>query len=168
MVFSAQIIFLQSYYFANKGPSSQRYSFSSSHLWMWKLDHKESWTLKNWCFWTVVLEKTLESPLNCKEIKPVNPERNQSWLFIWWLWLPDAKNWLIRKDPDAGKDWRWKEKGRTETEMVGWHHRLNRQSLSKLQELVKNREAWHVTVHGVSKSLTRLSNWTSTRNGNLY
>ena len=168
MVFSAQIIFLQSYYFANKGPSSQRYSFSSSHLWMWKLDHKESWTLKNWCFWTVVLEKTLESPLNCKEIKPVNPERNQSWLFIWWLWLPDAKNWLIRKDPDAGKDWRWEEKGTTEDEMVGWHHRLNRQSLSKLQELVKNREAWHVTVHGVSKSLTRLSNWTSTRNGNLY
>ena len=125
MVFSAQIIFLQSYYFANKGPSSQRYSFSSSHLWMWKLDHKESWTLKNWCFWTVVLEKTLESPLNCKEIKPVNPERNQSWLFIWWLWLPDAKNWLIRKAPDGRKDWRQEEKGATEDEMVGWHHWLN-------------------------------------------
>jgi len=103
------------HYFANKGLSSQSYSFSSSHVWMWELDYKESWTLKNWCFWTVVLEKTLESPLACKEIQPVQPKGNQSWIFIGRtdaeaeapiLWPPDVKNWLIGKDPDAGKDWR--------------------------------------------------------------
>ena len=107
--------------------------FSSSHVWMWELDHKESWAPKNWCFWTVVLEKTLESPLDCKEIKPVNPKRNQSWIFIGEtdgeaeapnLW-PLDKNWLIGKDPDAGKDWRQEEKGMTEDEMVGWHHRFD-------------------------------------------
>ena len=102
---------------------------------MWELDHKESWAPKNWCFLTVMLEKTLESPLDCKEIKPVNPKGNQSWIFIKGqmsaeaeapiLWPPDAKNWLIRKDPDAGKDWR-QEKGMTEDETVGWHHPLNR------------------------------------------
>ena len=101
---------------------------------MWELDHKESWTLKNWCFWTVVLEQTLESPLDSKEIKPVNPKGNQSWIFIGMtdteaeapiLWPPDVKNWLSGKDPDAGKDWRQEEKGTTEDEMVGWHHRLN-------------------------------------------
>ena len=123
----------QRHYFANKGPSSQSYGFSSSHVWMWELDYKESWALKNWCFWTVVLEKTLESPLNCKEIKPVNPKGNQSWIFIGRtdaeaeapiLWLPDEKSWLIGKDPDAGRDWRQEEKGMTEEEMVGWHHQL--------------------------------------------
>ena len=102
---------------------------------MWELDHKESWALKNWCFWTVVLEKTLKSPLDCKEIKPVNPQGNQSWIFtgrndaeaeIPILWLPEAKNWLIGKDPDTGKDCRQEEKGMTEDEMVGWHHWLNR------------------------------------------
>ena len=100
---------------------------------MWELDHKEGWALKNWCFWTVVLEKTLESPLNCKEIKPVHPKGNQSWIFIGRtdaeapiLWPPDAKSWLIRKEPDAGKDWR-QEKGTTEHEVVGWHHQLNGQ-----------------------------------------
>ena len=107
--------------------------FSSSHVWMWELDYKESWVLKNWCFWTVVLEKTLESPLDCKEIQPVHPKGNQSWIFIGRtdaeaettiLWPPDAKNWLIGKDPDAGKDWRQEEKGTSEDEMVGWHHRL--------------------------------------------
>ena len=121
-------------YFANKGPSSQGYSFSSSHVWMWELEYKENWVPKNWCFWTVVLEKTLESPLNCKEIQPVHPKGDQSWVFIGRtdveaetpiLWPPDAKSWLIWKDPDAGKDWRWEEKGMTEDEMVGWHHRLN-------------------------------------------
>ena len=95
---------------------------------------KENWGPKNWCFWTVMLEKTLKSPLDCKEIQPVHPKGNQSWIFIGRsdveaetpiLWSPDAKNWLIGKDPDAGKDWRWKEKGTTEDEMVGWHHRLN-------------------------------------------
>ena len=101
---------------------------------MWELDHKESWALKNWCFWTVVLEKTLESPLDCKEIQPVNPKGDQFWIFIGRtdagaetpiIWPPDAKNWLIGKDPDAGKYWRQEEKGMTEDEMIGWHHRLN-------------------------------------------
>ena len=108
--------------------------FYSSYIQMWELDHKESWVLKNWCFWTVVLEKTLESPLDCKEIQPVHPKGNQSWIFIEMtdaetetpiLWPPDAKNWLIGKDPDAGKDWRQEEKGMTEDEMVGRHHRLD-------------------------------------------
>ena len=124
----------QRHYFANKGPSSQGYGFSNGHLWMWELDYKESWAPKNWCFWTVVLEKTLKSPLDCKEIQPVHPKGNQSWMFIGRtdaeaetpiLWPADVKSWLIWKDPDAGKDWRWEEKGTTEDEMVGWHHRLN-------------------------------------------
>ena len=124
----------QRHYFANKGPSSQGYDFSSSHVWMWELDHKEGWVPKNWCFWTVVLEKTLESPLDCKEIQPVSPKGNQPWIFIERtdaegegpiLWPADAKNQLIRKDPDAGKVWRQAEKGMTEDEMVGWHHQLN-------------------------------------------
>ena len=105
----------QKHYFANKGPSSQSYGFSSSHVWMWELDCKESWVPKNCCFWTVMLEKTLESPLDCKERQPVHPKGNQSWLFIGRtdteaetlvLWPPDVKNWLIRKDPDAGKHWK--------------------------------------------------------------
>ena len=108
--------------------------FSSSHVWMWELDYKESWVPKNWCFWNVVLEKTLESPLDSKEIQPVHPKGNQSWIYIGWidaetetpiLWPPDAKNCLIGKDPDAGKDWRQEEKGMTEDETVGWHHGLN-------------------------------------------
>ena len=101
---------------------------------MWELEYKEGWALKNWCFWTVVLEKTLKSPLNCKEIKPVNPKGNQSWIFIGRtdaeaeapiLWPPDAKTWLTGKDPDAWQDWRQEEKGTTEDEMVGWHHQLD-------------------------------------------
>ena len=124
----------QRHYFANKGLSSQGYGFSSGHVWMWELDYKESWVLKNWWFWTVVLGKTLESPLDCEEIKPVNPKGNQSWIFIGRtdaeaetpiLWPPDAKSWLIGQDPDAGKDWGQEKKGTTEDEMVGWHHRLN-------------------------------------------
>ena len=124
----------QRHYFANKGPSSQGYGFSSSHVWMWGLDYKESWVLKNWCFWTVVLEKTLECPLDYKEIQPVHPEGDQSGVFIGRtdaeaetpiLWLSDAKIWLIWKDPDAGKDWRQEEKGMAEDKMVGWHHQLN-------------------------------------------
>ena len=119
---------------ANKGPSSKSFHFSSSHIWMWELVQKESWALKNWCFWTVVLEKTLESPLDSKEIQPVHPKGNQSWLFIGKtdaeaetpiLWPPDGKNWLIEKDPNAGKDWRLEEKGMTEDKMVGWHHQLD-------------------------------------------
>ena len=124
----------QRHYFADKGLSSQSYGFSSSHVWIWELDHKESWAPKNWCFWTAVLEKTLEIPLNCKEIQPVYPKRNQSWIFIGRtdveaetpiLWLPDVKNWLIRKDSDARKDLRQEEKGTTVDEMVGWHHWLD-------------------------------------------
>ena len=122
------------HYFTNKGPSSESYGFSSSHVWMWESDCKESWALKNWCFWTMVLEKTLESPLNFKEIWSVHLKGNQSWIFIGRtdaeaetpiLWPPDAKNWLTGKDPDAGKDWRLEEKGMREDEIVGWHHRLN-------------------------------------------
>ena len=107
--------------------------FSSSHVWMWELDHREDWEWKNWCFWTVVLEKTLESPLDCQEIQPVHPKGDQPWMVIGRtdveaetpiLWPPDAKSWLIWKDPDAGKDW-GQEKGTTKDEMVGWHHWLN-------------------------------------------
>ena len=123
----------QRHYFADKGLYSQIYSFSSSHVWMWELDYKEGWTLKNWCFWTVVLEKTLQSPLDCKEIQPVH-RKDQSWVFIGKtvveaetpvLWPPDVKTWLIWKDCDAGKDWGQEEKGTTEDEMVGWHQWLN-------------------------------------------
>ena len=121
-------------YFTKKCLYSQSYGFSSSHLWVWELDHKEGWTQKNWCFWTVLLEKTLESPQDCKDIKPVNPKGNKSWILIGRtdakaeapiLWLPDAKNQLIRKYPAAGKGWRQEEKGMTEDEMVGLHHWLN-------------------------------------------
>ena len=124
----------QRHYFANKGPSSQSYSFSSGHVCMWELDYKESWALKNWCFWAVVMEKTFESPLDCKEIQPVHPKGNQSWIFIGRtdveaetpkLWPSDVKRWLIWKDHDAGKDSRWEEKGMTEDKMVGWHHQPN-------------------------------------------
>ena len=113
---------------------SQNYGFSSGHISMWVLDHKENWALKNWCLWTVVFEKTLESPLDCKEIQPVHPKGNQSWVFIGRtdaeaeipiLWPPYAKNGLLEKDLDARKDWRREEKGITEDEMVGWHHGLN-------------------------------------------
>ena len=123
----------QRHYFANKGLSSQGYGFSSSHVWLWELEYKESWGLQNWCFWTVVLEKTLKTPLDNKEIQPAHPKGNQSWIFIRRtdveaetsiLWPPDMQNWLIGKDPDAGKDWR-QEEGTTEDEMVGWHHQLN-------------------------------------------
>ena len=118
----------QRHYFTNKGLYSQSYDFSSSHVWVWELDHKEGWAPKNWCFWTVVLEKTLESPLASKEIKLVNPKGNQSWIFTGRtgakaetpiLWLPNVKIWLSGKDPNAGKDWSQEEKGMTEDEMVG-------------------------------------------------
>ena len=124
----------QRHYFVNKGPSSQGYGSSISHVWMWELDYKESWALKSWCFWTVVLEKTLEGPLDCNVIQPVHPKGDQSWLFIGrtdveveppTLWPPDVKSWLIGKDPDAGKDWGQEEKGTREDEMAGWHHWLN-------------------------------------------
>ena len=120
-------------HFANKCPYNQNYGFSISHVWMWELDHKEGWVPKNWCIWTVVLEKTLESPLDWEEIQPVHL-KDQSWVFIGRmdveaetpiLWPPNAKSWLIWKDPNAGKDWGQKKKGTAEDETVGWHHRLN-------------------------------------------
>ena len=113
----------QRHYFANKGPSGQGYGFSSGHVWMWESYYKESWVPKNWCFWTVVLEKTLESALDCKEIQPVHPDWCWSWNSN--TWPPDVKSWLIWKDPDAWKDWGQEEKGTTEDETVGWHHWLN-------------------------------------------
>ena len=146
---------------------SQSYGFSRSHVQMWKLDHKEGWVLKNWCFQIVVLEKTLASPLDSKEIKPVNSKGNQPWIFIGRtdaetegpvLWLPDAKTWLIGRDLAAGKDGGQKEKGATEDEMVGWHHGLNGHESEQTPGDLKGREAWHAAVHGASKSWTQLSN----------
>ena len=122
----------QRHYFANKGLSSQGYGFSSGHVWMWELDYKESWVPNNWCFWTVVLEKTLASPLDCKEIQPVHPKGDLSFIGRTVVeaetpivWPPAAKIWLIVKDLVVVKDWGWEEKGTTEDEMVGWHHWLN-------------------------------------------
>ena len=150
----------QRHYFANKGLSSQSYGFSSSHVWMWQLDHKEAWAPKNWCFWTVVLEKTLASPLNSKELKRVNL-KEISWIFVGRTdaeaetpirWPPDVKNWLIWKASDAGKEWRWEEKGMTEDEMVGWLYWLMDESEQSSGSWVMDKEAWRAAVHGGAKS----------------
>ena len=144
--------------------------FPSGHVWMWELDCEESCVLKNWCFWTVVLEKTLESLLDCKEIKPIHPKGDQSWMFIGRtdaeaetpiLWPPHATNWLIWKDLDAGKDWRQEEKGTTKNEMVGWHHQLSGQEFEQaLGAGQMDRKACCAAVCGAAKSVTQVSNWT--------
>ena len=120
----------QRHYFSNKGLSHQGYGVSNSHVWIWELVHKNCWALKNWCFWTVVLEKTLESPLDRRRsnqsiLKEISPESSSEGLMLKLLWPPNAKNWLIQKDPDDGNNWRQEEKGMTEGEMTGWHHQLN-------------------------------------------
>ena len=165
---SRQHIKKQRHYFANKGPSSQGYGFSSCHVCMWELVCEEGWALKNWCFWTVVLEKILESPLDCRESQPVHPKGNQSWIFIGRtdveaetsiLWPPDVKSLHTGKDLDAGKDWRQEEKGTTEDEMAEWHHRLDGHEFEWTPR-VGNGQAWRAVIHGVTKNRTQLSDWT--------
>ena len=157
-------------YFAKKGPSSQSYGFSSSHVWMWELDHKESWMLKNWCFWTMVLEMTLQSPFDCKEVQPVHPKGNQSWIFIGRsdaeaetpiLWPPDLKNWFLGKDFDIVKDWRQEEKGMTEDEMVEWHHQLNGHEFEQAPGDGEGQGSLVCCSPLGCKSWTQLSDWTT-------
>ena len=144
-----------------------RLGMSSGHVWMWELDCEESWAPKNWCFWTVVLEKTLESPLDCKEIQPVHPKGHQSWVFFGRtdakaetpiLWPPHAESWLIGKDSDAGRDWGQEEKGMTEDEMAGWHHRLEHE-FEWTPGVGDGQGGLAAVIHGVAKSRTLMRDW---------
>ena len=153
---------------------SHSYDFSCSHVWMWELDHKEGWAPKNWCFHTMLPEKTLQSSLDCKEIETVNPKANQSWIFIGRtdaeadapiLWPPDVKSWLTGKDSDAGKDWGHEERRATENAMVGWHHWLNGHGFEQTPGDSEGQGTWCAAVHGVAKSGTQLGDW-KTMNSN--
>jgi len=166
-----QSIKKQRYHFASKGQYSQSYGFSSSHVWMWELYYKEGWVLKNWCFQIVVLEKTLESPLDSKNTKQVNPKGNKSWIFFGRtgaeaeapiFWPPDAKSWLIGKDTDAGKDW-GQDKGWQKIRCLDGITDSVDISFSKFWEIVKDRENWCAEVHGIAKSQKQLSDWTTTK-----
>ena len=161
----------QKHHFTDKGPYGQNYCFSSSHVPMWELDHVEVWVPKNWCFWTVVLENSFESPLDSK-IKPVNPRGNQPWIFIGRtddeadaliLWPPDTRSWFTRKYPDAGKDWGQPEKGVTEDEMVGWHHQLNGHESEQTLGGSRGQRSLVCCSYGIAKSRAHLSDWSITR-----
>ena len=155
-----QCVKKQRYHVANKGPSSQGYGFSSGHVWMW-FGSKRKWAPKNWCFWTVVLRKSLESPLDCRELKPVTPKGHQPEyalkglmlkLKLWYFGLLLRRNRPFENDPDAVEDWGQEEKGATEDEMVAWHHWLNGHEFEQTWETVKYGDTWHATVHGVTNS----------------
>ena len=158
----------QRHYFTNKGPSSQSYGFSSSHVWMWELGYKDNWAPKNWRFWTVVLEKTLESSLDCKEIKAVSLEGNQSWIFIGRTdaeaetnilatWCKELTHW---KRPDAGKDWRQEVKGTTEDEMVGWHHWLDGHEFGQTPRVGDGQGSLGCYSPWIAKGWAWLRDWT--------